>query len=162
MKKIKKLLLSLMCLGMVICTAPFSVFADETKSTDINITTNAATISVTVPATVAMVFNADGTTTTPTNWTIENASAVDVKLTTISLEGKNDWSLGEVTNTTNSKVISMTLDSVSPESNVYTLNKTIAKTNGSYTIPVAVSRSAFSKAMEQVGFTATLAFTYND
>lgn len=58
-------------------------------STDVNIEVKETTmdnVSVTVPTTVPIVFNEDGTNTLPSNWTIENISSIaGIHLSTIGL-----------------------------------------------------------------------------
>lgn len=94
MKKIKSLLLSVLSLMSLVGVAqPCTVLADETKSTDINISTEPATISVEVPTEVSVIFNADGTNTTPDNWKITNKSEVEIVLSSVELNSKNDWTI---------------------------------------------------------------------
>ncbi len=59
----------------------------EVKATDMN-------VSVTVPSTIPIVFNEDGTNTYPTNWTVENVSQIaGIYLESVDLTGVNGWSL---------------------------------------------------------------------
>jgi hypothetical protein len=60
----------------------------EIKATDMN-------VSVTVPSTLPIVFNADGTNTLPTNWSIQNKSAIaGIHLTRIDMDaGATGWKL---------------------------------------------------------------------
>ena len=59
----------------------------EIKATDPNVAVN-------VPTTLPIVFNEDGTNTYPTNWTIENTSAIArIYLYSVSLTAANDWIL---------------------------------------------------------------------
>ena len=75
MKKVKVLLAALLSvtvvLGTVVPTQAASSTVDiEVKATDMD------NVSVTVPSSIPIVFNADGSNTLPTNWTIENKSAI--------------------------------------------------------------------------------------
>ena len=69
----KKLLSSLIILGAIFSSAPTSVLAD---SSVLNIETKATTVDVTVLGSTAIVFNADGTNTTPSNFVISNQSKI--------------------------------------------------------------------------------------
>lgn len=173
MKKIKSLLLSLLCFGMV-ASMPMSVLAEDASgNTDINIETKAATISVTVPSStgdkgaLTFIFNADGTNTLPDNWTITNNSSVDVKLSTVTITGNNGWGLvaaGDASlKETNGKNIHLTLDTKEQTDGVYTLDQTITKNGGTHTIALSVDRSAFSKALTaNKAYSAVQAFVYAD
>ena len=52
-------------------------------------------VSVTVPTTIPIVFNADGSNTLPTNWTIENVSTIaGIHLAKIDMDaGSSGWKL---------------------------------------------------------------------
>lgn len=59
----------------------------EVKATDVNVAVN-------VPTTLPIIFNEDGTNTYPTNWTIENKSAIArIYLYSVALTADNDWIL---------------------------------------------------------------------
>lgn len=65
-------------------------------SADVNIEVKATTmdnVSVTVPTTLPIVFNEDGTNTLPTNWTIENISSIaGIHLSTVDMNaGASGW-----------------------------------------------------------------------
>lgn len=67
-------------------------------SADVNIEVKATTmdnVSVTVPTTLPIVFNEDGTNTLPSNWTIENVSSIaGIHLSEITMDAKNSgWKL---------------------------------------------------------------------
>jgi len=93
MKKIKVLLAALLSVTVVLGTAVPTYAASskvliEVKATDMN-------VSVTVPSTLPIVFNADGTNTFPDNWTIENTSAIagiHLKQIDMSADG-TEWQL---------------------------------------------------------------------
>jgi len=51
-------------------------------------------VSVTVPTSIPIVFNEDGTNTYPTNWTVENVSQIaGIYLESVDLTANNGWSL---------------------------------------------------------------------
>ena len=87
----KKLLSSLLVAGMFMSqVAP--VFA-ATQGSVLNIEAKATTVNMTVPGTAAIVFNADGTNTTPTNFNITNNSQIaGVHLESVDLNaGESGW-----------------------------------------------------------------------
>lgn len=93
MKKVKILLAALLSItvigGMAIPSqAASSEVNIEVKATDMN-------VSVTVPSTLPIIFNANGTNTLPTNWTIENLSAIaGIHLSEISMDAhETGWKL---------------------------------------------------------------------
>lgn len=61
--------------------------------TAVNIETRATTVNMTVPSTMAVVFNEDGTNTMPTNFTVTNNSKIaGVSLTKIDVNaGSSGW-----------------------------------------------------------------------
>lgn len=74
------------------------VIPTHAASTDVNIEVKATgmdNISVTVPTTLPIVFNEDGTNTLPTNWTIENTSTIaGIHLSSIRMDaGESGWKL---------------------------------------------------------------------
>ena len=74
-------------------------------SSNVNIEIQATTmdnVSVTVPTNLPIVFNADGTNTLPTNWTIENKSSIaGIHLSKIQMNaGSNGWKLLDATEDT--------------------------------------------------------------
>ena len=67
-------------------------------SADVNIEVKATTmdnVSVTVPTTLPIMFNEDGTNTLPSNWTIENISSIaGIHLSTVDMDAKTSgWKL---------------------------------------------------------------------
>lgn len=67
-------------------------------SADVNIEVKATTmdnVSVTIPSTLPIVFNEDGTNTLPSNWTIENISSIaGIHLSTVDMDAKTSgWKL---------------------------------------------------------------------
>lgn len=75
-----------------------AVVPANAASADVHIEIEATTmdeVSVTVPTKLPIVFRADGTNTLPTNWTIENVSAIaGIHLSQIDMNaGETDWKL---------------------------------------------------------------------
>ena len=71
----KKVLVAILSLVVLVGT----VIPADAASADVNIEVKATTmdnVSVTVPTSLPIVFNEDGTNTVPTNWTIENISSI--------------------------------------------------------------------------------------
>lgn len=94
MKKVKVLLAALLSITVVLgATVP-----TYAASSDVTIEVKATTmdnVSVTVPTSVPIAFNADGTNTLPTNWTIENLSTIaGIHLSQIDMNaGNSEWKL---------------------------------------------------------------------
>lgn len=94
MKKVKVLMAALLSVTVVLGTAVPTYAA----STDVKIEVQATdmdNVSVTVPTTLPIVFNADGTNTLPSNWTIENKSTIaGIHLSNIRMDaGDTEWKL---------------------------------------------------------------------
>lgn len=94
MKKIKVLLAALLSVTVVLGTAVPTYAA----SSDVNIEvkeTSMDNVSVTVPTSIPILFNADGTNTLPTDWTIENLSTIaGIHLSQIDMNaGASEWKL---------------------------------------------------------------------
>ncbi len=90
----KKLLVALLSVTVMVGTVIPSYAATsnveiEVKATDMD------NVSVTVPTTIPIVFNADGTNTLPTNWTIENKSTLaGIHLSQIDMDAETtNWKL---------------------------------------------------------------------
>ncbi len=93
MKKIKVILATVLS-AVVVMGSVIPVCAQDAK-VDIEIEATDMNVSVTVPSTLPIVFNADGTNTFPTNWSIENKSAIaGIHLTQIDMNaGATPWKL---------------------------------------------------------------------
>lgn len=94
MKKIKILLAAVLTISAVLG----SVIPSSAAATDVKIEVKATTmdnVSVTVPTVLPIVFNADGTNTVPTNWTIENKSTIaGIHLSEVSMDANDSgWKL---------------------------------------------------------------------
>ena len=94
MKKIKVFLTALLSVTVVFgATIPV-----HAASSDVKIEVQATSmdnVSVTVPTSIPIVFNADGSNTLPTNWTIENVSTIaGIHLSQIDMNAENSqWKL---------------------------------------------------------------------
>ncbi len=92
MKRMKVIVAALLAVtvifgGVVPAHAASAEVNIEVKATDMN-------VSVTVPTTIPIVFNEDGTNTYPTNWTVENVSTIaGIYLESVDLTSNNGWSL---------------------------------------------------------------------
>lgn len=94
MKKTNVLLAALLSVA-VLCGMAIPANA---ASSNVNIEIQATTmdnVSVTVPTTLPIIFNADGSNTLPTNWTIENRSTIaGIHLSQIQMNaGEQGWKL---------------------------------------------------------------------
>ncbi len=94
----KKVISILLALAMVFGVSAMA-FADTSVTTNggtgsvpVNLTVTAATFSATVPASIAISVAANGTVTCPTTAKIYNTSAGPIKVSAISVTGKNGWS----------------------------------------------------------------------
>lgn len=98
MKKMKVLMAALLSVTVVLG----AVVPANAASTDVEIKVEATDmdkVSVTVPSTLPIIFNADGTNTLPSNWTIENNSTfagIHVSQITLDAEGSGWKLLGEL------------------------------------------------------------------
>lgn len=95
MKKVKVLLAALLSVTVVLGTAVPTFAAEPTSEVKIEVNATDMNVSVTVPSTLPIVFNTDGTNEFPSNWTIENVSALaGVHLKQIDLNaGGTGWKL---------------------------------------------------------------------
>lgn len=89
MKKIKVLVAALLST----CVVAGGILPVNAASSDVKIevkATNMDNVSVTVPTTLPIIFNEDGSNTLPSNWTIENISAIaGIHLSEIRLNSNN-------------------------------------------------------------------------
>ena len=94
MKTGKILLAALLSVTVILGTAVPTYAASSDVKIEVKETTM-DNVSVTVPTTIPIVFNADGTNTLPTNWTIENVSAIaGVHLAKIDMNAEDSgWKL---------------------------------------------------------------------
>ena len=94
MKKVKVLLAALLSVTVVLGTVVPTQAASSTVDIEVR-ATDMDNVSVTVPSSIPIVFNADGSNTLPTNWTIENKSAIaGIHLSKIEMNaGTSGWKL---------------------------------------------------------------------
>ena len=95
----KKILAAILALTMVF-TLGVTAFADNsistaggTSSVPVKLTTSAAVFSVTVPTAFPVNVASDGTVTVADNLEITNNSKGQIKVTGVTVTGKNGWSL---------------------------------------------------------------------
>ncbi|MBQ2923884.1 MAG: hypothetical protein IJE60_12485 [Tyzzerella sp.] len=96
MKQVKVLLAALLSVTVILGTAVPTYAASSDVKIEVKETTM-DNVSVTVPTTIPIVFNADGSNTLPTNWTIENVSTIaGIHLAKIDMDaGSSGWKLLE-------------------------------------------------------------------
>lgn len=88
MKKVKVLLASLLSITVVLGSVVPSYAAEPVSEVQIAIEATDMNVSVTVPSTLPIIFNADGTNTFADNWSIKNISALaGIHLTGVHLNG---------------------------------------------------------------------------
>lgn len=201
MKKTQFLLGSTLCLGLIAgLTVPTNAATDvtiEIQETDLNNNVgyvedkdgdgipdaDMSEFSVTVPAVLPIIFNADGTNTLPTNWQIENRSSIaNISLVKVELDAKDSgWKLlpesQEISNlSADTKAMkfymgksSNSLALVSPVEGNNSLGS-YEWENGSFTIPVEsgknvsfnVERGAFTTSESaSTAFEMLLTFEFN-
>lgn len=90
----KKKILSLVLAAILTVGAVMPAYAAE-KEVDVTIEVKATDVDVTVPTTLPVVFNADGTNTYPETFTITNNSEIArLELSTASVDAENNgWGL---------------------------------------------------------------------
>ncbi len=94
MKKAKMILAAILSVTIILG----GTIPSYAASTDVTIEVEATAmdrVSVTVPTTLPILFNEDGSNTLPTNWTIENRSAIaGIHLASVSMDAKTTgWKL---------------------------------------------------------------------
>lgn len=95
MKKIKVFMAALLAVTVVFgATVPANAASKAEVTIEVE-ATDMDNVSVTVPTTLPIVFNADGTNTLPSNWTIENKSTIaGIHLSEVSMDaGSTGWKL---------------------------------------------------------------------
>ena len=95
MKKIKILVAALLSVTVVLGTVVPACAAEPVSEVQIEVNATDMNVSVTVPSTLPIVFNADGTNTFPEHWTIENVSTLaGIHLKQVDLNaGGTGWKL---------------------------------------------------------------------
>lgn len=180
--KNKKLILGTTLAMLMSLTTMTPAFAAET---DVMIDAKATTVNMTVPATAPMVFNADGTNTVPTNFTIQNNSKIGgVHLSNIELNAdtQNSWKIAKEgtdlkVKPANTKTITLKLGAsgvekfaVPSKSAEESANATVTFGPTDFTIPASgnktlsfiVDRGAFTNAIPNAkAFDMTLNFDFN-
>ena len=183
MKKVKVLLASLLSITVVLGTVVPSYAAEPVSEVKIEIEATDMNVSVTVPSTLPIIFNADGTNTFADNWTIENVSALaGIHVTNVHLNGDGTgWKVVKdsetvKTQTVNGKSVKFfvgvpgTMQLVQPsngsESETGTAsfgeNDICIPSGGEKTLEFAVERGAFTETTASAkAFSMTLDFAFN-
>ena len=111
----KKLLSSILTIPLIMSTLSTNAFAiSNASNTNVTIEIEAGgpsisdkdgpldkdgnLISLTVPSVLPFIFNKNGTTTVPTDWSIKNYDTEDIKVNNIYFEPHNDWNIHQVEN----------------------------------------------------------------
>lgn len=179
----KKKLLSLILFATLVMGAAISANA---ASSEVDITIKATTmdnVSVTVPTTLPIIFNEDGSNTLPSNWTIKNVSTIaGIHLSEINLNSESTgWKL--LTESENTKILAADTKSikfyagkagnlklVSPASSTantegsvtYAANEIAIASGESQVLTFEVERGAFTKAEASAkAFNMVLTFEFN-
>ena len=152
-------------------------------ATAVNIETKPTTVNVTVPSTMAVVFNEDGTNTLPTNFSVTNNSKIGgVSLTDISVNsGSTGWNFCSAntdmrTKAADTKDIKFTMGKegttkvVAPTTGEKATSASAKFNSGEISIPAlgketltfSVERTAFKSAQSAAkAFDMTLTFAFN-
>lgn len=95
MKKVKVLLAVLLSITAILGSVAPAYAAEPVSEVKIEIEPTDMNVSVTVPSTLPIIFNADGSNTIPSNWTIENISALaGIHVTNVHLNANGTgWKL---------------------------------------------------------------------
>ena len=181
MKRLSVVLLALVILTMSAVPA----FAVTEGSTNVTIQTKATTIDVTVPTDLPIVFNADGTNTVPTDFTIKNNSAIaglHVAKIELTKANNSDWQIMHTNGDTktlaaNTKQIQFFIglegalkqvvpegDAAPADSGSYSFGASDITLNAgeSKILRMDVKRGAFTEASAQSSaFTMAMTFAFN-
>ena len=152
---------SIIMAALLSVTILFSgVIPAQAASAEVNIEVKATTmdnVSVTVPTTLPVVFNEDGTNTLPTNWTIENISSIaGIHLSEVDMDAKTSgWKLLSASQDT--KVLKADTKSIQFSIGEEGALKLVAPTSGNEN---AVGRVTFEETEIAIpsGETAVLSF----
>ena len=93
--KIKKLVATALTVASVAAMTAIPAFAanSTSASTSINFTTEASDVKVIVPTSYNIILNKDGSSTSPSNFTITNKSDFNIKPREVKFESKSDWKI---------------------------------------------------------------------
>ena len=129
MKQVKVLLAALLSVTVILGTAVPTYAASSDVKIEVKETTM-DNVSVTVPTTIPIVFNADGSNTLPTNWTIENVSTIaGIHLAKIDMDaGSSGWKL--LADSQNVKTLSKDTKSIKFSVGKSSALKLVAPTSG--------------------------------
>lgn len=158
MKK-QRIIFTLMLCACMIFTATGAMAADVTTdggtgSVPIPVTAAAATFSVTVPTSLAISVDASGVVSTASNAVIENKSCGAVKVTNVTITGKNGWA------TVDYDTANMRTEKVNAKKLAFMINT--QKTTGADTMDVfsAANFTVMTGTDGAAGGTDEMAITY--
>ncbi len=180
MKKTKKMSVMLAMVLSVTLLFGATISANAASATvTFQVEQSDVTTAVTVPGQLPIIFNANGTNTYPTNWTVYNNSELGaVRLRTADLVTRNDWDLVNETtdiktNARDSKQIKFYMGAPNelrifkPSSDSSRLSfeeeyEIVIPAGGSQKFEFKVERGAFKTALaEHIAFDLVLTFEYN-
>lgn len=183
MKKVKVLLAAVLSITVVLGTVVPTYAAEPVSEVKIAIEPTDMNVSVTVPSTLPIVFNADGSNAIPDNWTIENVSALaGIHVTKVHLNGNgtgwkvtNDSAIVK-TQSVNGRAVKFfigvpgTMKLVEPKSGSenetgtasFEPNDICIASGESQTLNFTVERGAFTETTASAkAFSMTLDFAFN-
>lgn len=183
MKKVKVLLAAVLSITVILGTAAPTYAAGPVSEVKIAIEPTDMNVSVTVPSTLPIVFNADGSNTIPDNWSIENVSALaGIHITNVNLNSNgsgwtvvNDSSIVK-TQSVNGKAVKFfvavpgTMQLVEPKSGTenevgnasFEPNDICIAAGTEKTLNFSVERGAFTETTASAkAFFMTLNFAFN-
>ena len=95
--KFRKLLSTATISSAIAIIGVVPAFADTnttSNNTDVNVQVEATTMNVTVPVSLPITFESDGSNTTPENFAVTNNSDIaGIHIAKIEFDGENDWRL---------------------------------------------------------------------
>lgn len=93
--KIKKLVATALTVASVAAMTAIPAFAanSTSASTSINFTTEASDVKVIVPTSYNIILNKDGSSTSPSNFTITNKSDFNITPREVKFESKSGWKI---------------------------------------------------------------------
>ena len=177
--KLRNLILSGVLSIGILSSMGVNAFA---AGTAVNIETKATTVNMSVPSTMAVVFNEDGTNTLPTNFTVTNNSKIaGVSLTKIDVNaGSSGWSFCDASTDMKvkpagtkdikftagkegvTKLVTPTTAKDTKASATFASGQISIPASGSQVLKFEMERTAFKEAISSSkAFDMTLTFDFN-
>lgn len=180
--KIKSKILTALLTGSISIGVLSGMVTPASAGTSVNIQAKPTTVNMTVPSTMAVVFNEDGTNTLPTNFSVTNNSAIaGVSLVKIDVDaGSTGWNFCQSTvdlktrpadtkeikftagKSGVSKLVSPSSEKGTSASASFASGQISIPSKGSETLAFSVERTAFKQAISSSkAFDMTLTFDFN-